>query len=74
MLILSDVLDMYMKKFNLDEEPILPMGSAEDAIEILMIAIDTNKKLTFEWDNLEPKEYKLQIIKIRTNLSNLDRN
>ena len=74
MLILSDVLDMYMKKFNLDEEPILPMGSAEDAIEILMIAIDTNKKLTFEWDNLEPKEYKLQIIKMRTNLSNLDRN
>lgn len=73
MLILSDVLDMYMKKFNLDEEPILPMGSAEDAIEILMIAIDTNKKLTFEWDNLEPKEYKLQIIKMRTNLSNLDR-
>jgi len=50
---------MYMKKFNLDEEPILPMGSAEDAIEMLMIAIDTNKKLTFEWDNLEPKEYKL---------------
>ena len=53
------VLDMYMKKFNLDEEPILPMGSAEDAIEMLMIAIDTNKKLKFDWDNLEPKEYKL---------------
>ena len=74
MLILSDVLDMYMKKFNLDEEPILPMGSAEEAIEMLMIAIDTNKKLKFDWDKLEPKEYKLQIIKIRTNLSNLDRN
>ena len=59
MLILSDVLDMYMKKFNLDEEPILPMGSAEEAIEMLMIAIDTNKKLTFEWDNLDPDEYSL---------------
>lgn len=59
MLILSDVLEMYMKKFNLDEEPILPMGSAEEAIEMLMIAIDTNKKLKFDWDNLEPKEYKL---------------
>ena len=59
MLILNDVLDMYMKKFNLDEEPILPMGSAEDAIEMLMIAIDTNKKLTFEWNHREPKEYKL---------------
>ena len=59
MLILSDVLDMYMKKFNLEEEPILPMGSAEDAIEMLMIAIDTNKKLTFEWDNLNPDQYKL---------------
>ena len=74
MLVLNDVLEMYMKKFNLDEEPILPMGSAEEAIEMLMIAIDTNKKLKFDWDNLEPKEYKLQIIKIRTNLSNLDRN
>ena len=50
---------MYMKKFNLDEEPILPFGSAEDAIEMLMIAIDTNKKLTFEWDNLNPDQYKL---------------
>jgi len=59
MLILSDVLDMYMKKFNLDEEPILPMGSAEEAIEMLMIAIDTNKKLTFEWDNLDPDQYSL---------------
>ncbi len=74
MLVLNDVLEMYMKKFNLDEEPILPMGSAEEAIEMLMIAIDTNKKLKFDWDNLEPKEYKLQIIKIRTNLSDLDRN
>ena len=74
MLVLNDVLEMYMKKFNLDEEPILPMGSAEEAIEMLMIAIDTNKKLKFDWDKLEPKEYKLQIIKIRTNLSNLDRN
>ena len=59
MLVLNDVLEMYMKKFNLDEEPILPMGSAEEAIEMLMIAIDTNKKLTFDWDNLEPNEYKL---------------
>jgi len=59
MLILNDVLDMYMKKFNLDEEPILPMGSAEEAIEMLMIAIDTNKKLTFEWDNLDPDQYSL---------------
>ena len=59
MLVLNDVLEMYMKKFNLDEEPILPMGSAEEAIEMLMIAIDTNKKLKFDWDKLEPKEYKL---------------
>lgn len=59
MLVLNDVLEMYMKKFNLDEEPILPMGSAEEAIEMLMIAIDTNKKLKFDWDNLEPNEYKL---------------
>jgi hypothetical protein len=59
MLILNDVLEMYMKKFNLDEEPILPFESAEDAIEMLMIAIDTNKKLTFEWDNLNPDQYKL---------------
>ena len=59
MLVLNDVLEMYMKKFNLDEEPILPFGSAEDAIEMLMIAIDTNKKLKFEWDNLNPDQYKL---------------
>ena len=59
MLVLNDVLEMYMKKFNLDEEPILPMGSAEEAIEMLMIAIDTNKKLKFDWDNLKPNDYKL---------------
>ena len=59
MLVLNDVLEMYMKKFNLDEEPILPMGSAEEAIEMLMIAIDTNKKLKFDWDDLEPNDYKL---------------
>lgn len=59
MLVLNDVLEMYIKKFNLDEEPILPMGSAEEAIEMLMIAIDTNKKLKFDWDNLEPNDYKL---------------
>ena len=59
MLVLNDALEMYMKKFNLDDEPILPMGSAEEAIEMLMIAIDTNKKLTFEWDNLDPDQYSL---------------
>tara|TARA_Y100000004_G_scaffold181098_1_gene226411 strand:- start:118 stop:297 length:180 start_codon:yes stop_codon:yes gene_type:complete len=59
MLVLNDALEMYMKKFNLDEEPNLPMGSAEEAIEMLMIAIDTNKKLTFDWDDLDPKDYKL---------------
>lgn len=59
MLVLNDALEMYMKKFNLDKEPNLPMGSAEEAIEMLMIAIDTNKKLTFDWDDLDPKDYKL---------------
>ena len=50
---------MYKKKFNVDEEPNFPMGSAEEAIEMILIAIDTNTKLTFEWDNLDPKDYKL---------------
>jgi len=59
MLVLNDALEMYMKKFNVDEEPNFPMGSAEEAIEMIMIAIDTNTKLTFEWDNLDLKDYKL---------------
>ena len=48
---------MYMKKFNLEEEPMLPMGSAEEAIDMLMGAIDTNEKLVFDWTDLGPDEY-----------------
>ena len=56
-LTLDDALNMYMKKFNLEEEPMLPMGSAEEAIDMLMVAIDTNEKLVFDWTDLGPDEY-----------------
>ena len=47
----------YVKRFG--KEPNLPRGFAHDAIDMMLKAIKTNKPLKFDWDDLDPDEYKL---------------
>jgi len=55
MLTEDDVLKEYVKKFG--KEPNLPRGFADEAIDMMLRAIDANEPLKFDWDDLDPDEY-----------------